>query len=171
MANSTIDIIEMSIPDSDGAGPVTTEDSSTPPVKHPGFSYDDSTDEYIDLFCICGEAFDGAKNVELVVSWKPASSIASSVGVRWEADLIEIVDSSTDIDAISWPTGYTSATGVTSTAPTTLGHIVTATLSFASHGLVAGDKFHCRLYRDVSHAGDDMAGDAYVMYPRFLEAA
>lgn len=169
MAKNNIMFIDMTIPDTQGARRVYTEDSSTIVVKHPGWAFEDSADEHMDLFMICGQDFDSAKNVQLLVTWKPAA--ATTGGVRWEASLIEITDSSTDIDALDWTSGYTAATGATSSAPTPLGECITATLTFSSHGLAAGDKFHCRLYRDVSHAGDTMFGDAYILYPRFQEAS
>lgn len=154
-------ITGMSIPDSNGCEPITVEDASTDAVKYTGWSFDDSTDEYLDLFGYCGAGFDSSKDLEIVITAGKSAADANH-GASFDAVLKKMVDSSTDLDALN-VTGHTASDGALDlTLPATVHQFISGTITFSSHGLSAGDRFHMRLFRDVSDTNDNYPQDVYV---------
>jgi hypothetical protein len=171
MAKSNVIITDMSIPNTNGARPITVEDATTNPVKYPGWAFQASTaNESIDLFGVCTDEFDSSKDIEIRITWTGAS--ATSGNVKWDSYFLRIVDDSTDLDALDVYTDHDLDT-VTDAAPGTATHVTTVTITIAQadHGMTAGDKFHLRLERDQADGADTMSGDAYMLWARLREAA
>ncbi len=104
-------------------------------------------------------------DLSVVIHWMATSATTGSV--RWSVQFERLEANGPDLDASDFQT----ASAVTSAANATSGKlpVATATLT-ALDSAAAGDAFRIALTRDVTHADDDMTGDAEVLAVKVQEA-
>jgi len=156
----TIEKVQFSVPRSGGAGPIVVADASTNARLFTGWSFADAAEEAIDIVCVCQEAFDSTKALEVVLAW---GSAAAAGDVVWKTYYQKLTVHSTDLDALN----ITGA--VTDTVTDTAGSVhqfeeATITIAQADHGLSAGDTFALRIARDGTNGSDSLTSDAYLYW-------
>lgn len=165
MAASTIIIQAFNVPDTNGAGSVTVSDNSTDKAKYPAWSFNATSDSFVDLWGYCAEDFAGG-DLEVEIPWLAASDTVTTHKVRWDTYIDKIVPNSSHTNIATEAVASThTKDSVSSTLSASGSKVTTATITIAAadHALAAGDLFHLRIARDPDHADDDLTGDAYLM--------
>lgn len=122
------------------------------------WAFDASSSEKLDFHGVMSSRYSGA-GFKVRLPWAAAS--ATTGGVRW-AVAFRRLDTAEDLDASH---SY-SEEAATSSAPGTSGYLAYPEIAFTqaqADSIAAGEAFVMRVRRDVSHAGDDMTGDAQVL--------
>jgi len=104
-------------------------------------------------------------DLSVAIYWMATSATTGSV--RWSVQFERLEANGPDLDASDFQT----ASAVTSAANATSGKLAVATATLtALDSAAAGDAFRIALTRDVTHADDDMTGDAEVLAVKVQEA-
>lgn len=130
---------------------------STPAEGVPVYDFDDTTAEYLDLYC----ALNGYGGGGLTVTLDWSATTATSGAVVWGAAIRRVADDAEDVDA-SHSYDYNNASA--DTAASASGERSRATITFSDgadmDSLANGEPFILRVRRNPADGGDDMTGDA-----------
>ena len=139
------------------ATPDSRPGGSSPAEAVPVWDFDDTTDEYIDVYGVLATNYSGG-GLTVALYWSATS--ATSGAVVWRAAIRRIADDADDVDA-SQTYDFNSVTATTASAS---GEVDYTTITFTSgadmDSLAAGEQFILRLTRDADNGSDTMTGDA-----------
>lgn len=132
---------------------------SSPAEAFEVWNFDATTKWYLDLQGFLSPRYN-ATSVKVRLPWMAAT--ATTGGIRWNAGFRRL-DTAEDVDgALTY-----SVQAATGAVPGTSGFPVYTDITFTTgaqiDSLVGGEAFVLRVSRDVSHAGDDMAGYLQLM--------
>ena len=148
------------------ATPDARAGGSSPAESFPVWDFDDTTAEYLDLYCVLSPSYAGG-GLTIVLPWSATS--ATTNAVVWRAAIRRVEDDAEDVDA-SHTYDYNQASA--DTAPSASGEISLPTIAFTSgadmDSLAAGEPFVLRVGRLPTDAGDTMTGDAELWASRVL---
>lgn len=131
---------------------------STDNEAFPVWAFDASSAEKLDLHGVMSSRYSGA-GFKVRLPWVAAS--ATTGGIRWAAAFRRL-DTAEDVNTSH---SY-SEQAATSSAPGTSGYPGYAEIAFTqaqADSIAASEAFVLRIRRDVSHAGDNMTGDAQLL--------
>ena len=139
------------------ATPDSRAGGSSPAEAVPVWDFDDSTDEYIDVYGVLATNYSGG-GLTIALYWSATS--ATTGAVVWRAAIRRIADDAEDVDSAQ-TYDFNSVTATTASAS---GEVDYTTITFTSgadmDSLAAGEQFILRLNRDADNGSDDMTGDA-----------
>lgn len=151
-----VQILEVMLPGTTFPELKSRAGGSTPAERAVIYSFDAATAEYLDFKCRL-HGYDGG-GLTFSLPWSAAS--ATTGGVRWGIAIRALVDDAEDVDA-SHTYDFNE---VTDTAASASGELSYPTITFTNgadmDSWADGELAIVRVYRNVSHAGDDMSGDA-----------
>ena len=131
-------------------------DGSTPVGNMPVYDFDDTTIQYLDVYC----RLNGYGGGGLTVTWDWSAASATSGSVVWGAAIRRIEDDAEDMDS-SHSYDYNDATD---TAASASGDRCSVSIAFTSgadmDSLADAEAFVLRLRRNASSGSDTMNGDA-----------
>ena len=135
--------------------------ASTPAESIVLLYFDDTTQEYIDFYCVMPEHYDGG-GITLTVMFSAAE--AASDVVEWQAAFRRVADDAEDLDTTAHTYVYNA---VVATAPSVIGEVAYDNITFTSgadmDSVVAGDYFILRVTRDPApSSGTNVTGDAAI---------
>lgn len=161
MATGRIQILAVRPPGSSFATPVVIVGGATPAEHIPAWAFDASSAEYLDFLCrLDGYAGGG---LTLTLPWAAAS--ATSGAVVWGAAIRRIQDDAEDLDSTAHSYDFNNASA--DTAPSALKEVSYPTITFTDgadmDSWASGELAIVRVRRNPADAGDDMAGDAYLL--------
>lgn len=134
----------------------TRADGSSPVGNLPVYDFDDTTEEYLDLYC----RLEGYAGGGLTISWDWSATSATTGDVRWGAAIRRIADDAEDMDA-AHTFDYNEATDTTASATGERSRVsITFTDGADMDSLADGESFVLRIRREPGDAADGMAGDA-----------
>ena len=130
---------------------------STPAEAVPVYDYDDTSAEYLDLYCRL-EGYDGG-GLTVTLDWSATS--ATSGAVVWGAAVRRIADDAEDVDSSH---SYDFNDASADTAASASGERSRATITFTDgadmDSLADGEAFVLRIRRDPTNGSDNLTGDA-----------
>ena len=135
--------------------------ASTPAEAILILKYDDTTQKYIDFYCVMPEHYDGG-GITLTVMFS-ANDVASDV-IEWQAAFRRIADDSEDLDSTAHTYVYNA---VVATVPSVIGEVAYDNITFTNgaemDSVVAGDYFILRVTRDPTpSSGTNAAGNGEI---------
>jgi len=125
----------------------------------PTLNFDNAADDEAHYVLMVPYTWDGTTNISFLVDW--AHEVASVAGVTWALEYVSIKAGEAVGGATTTLVEPSGATVINVMQRTTFDPGITAT------DLEAGDSIGLRLYRDVSDAGDTLAGDARLINTHF----
>jgi len=135
--------------------------------SRPVLDFDATTEESAVFSGVMNRAY-AALAVIVDIHYAMTSAIAADTPnseVIWCAQFERVGDGQLDIDSDSFHTAICSAA---TTVPATSGHVDVVSLTFTNQaaidGIVAGEGFRLKIYRDADAGGDDAAGDAELVW-------
>lgn len=151
----------------DGAPPATlyaTMDTlagtSTPAEDIPVLDFDDTTQEYIDFYCMMPAHYGGGGvTVQIVFSTVDTTDV-----VAWQAAFRRVADDAEDLDTTAQTYDYNE---VIATAPSVVGEVAYDNITFTNgadmDSVAAGEYFILRVTRDPTpSSGTNVTGDASI---------
>ena len=134
----------------------TRTGGSTPSENVPVYDFDDTTIEYIDVYC----RLNGYAGGGLTITWDWSATSATSGDVVWSAAIRRIQDDAEDVDT-SQTYDYNDATDTAASASGENSRVsVTFTNGADMDSLADGEAFILRIRRNASNGSDTMSGDA-----------
>jgi hypothetical protein len=142
--------------------------ASTPAESIPVVAFDDTTEEFMDYRGVMPQFFSGGGTT--VIIGYSAAEAAPDV-VAWGAAFRRIADDAEDLDTTSHSYDFNV---VVDTAPSAVGEVAYASITFTAgadmDGVVAGDYFDLRIFRDTTpSSGTDVTGDASIHFIEIRE--
>lgn len=139
------------------AAPDARSGGSTPAESIPVWDFDDTTDEYLDLYCVLASNYSGG-GLTLALYWSATS--ATSGNVVWRSAVRRIADDAEDVDT-SQTYDFNSVTATTANVSGEVAYdVITFTSGADMDSLVAGEQFILRVTRNASSGSDTLVGDA-----------
>jgi hypothetical protein len=139
------------------ATPDSRPGGSTPAEAVPVWDFDDTNDEYIDVYGVLATNYSGG-GLTVALYWSATS--ATTGNVVWRAAIRRIADDAEDVDT-SQTYDFNS---VTATTANVSGEVAYDTITFTSgadmDSLAAGEQFILRITRQAGSGSDSMTGDA-----------
>lgn len=137
----------------------TIAGASTPAEAIPVLDFDDTTQEYMDFYCVMPTTYAGG-GLTIIIGYSAAE--AATDVVDWEIALRRIADDAEDLDTDAHTYSYND---VVDTAPSAVGEVAYATITFTDgadmDSVAAGEYFILRITRDPTpNSGTDVTGDA-----------
>ena len=130
---------------------------STPAENVPVYDFDDTTIEYLDLYC----RLEGYGGGGLTITFDWSATSATSNNVVWGAAIRRIQDDAEDVDTSQT---YDYNDGTADTAASASGERSRQTITFTDgadmDSLADGESFILRIRRNASSGSDTMTGDA-----------
>lgn len=127
--------------------------------NHGVLDFDDSSDEEAVFEAVMPTNYSG-QGIDVTIVWMATSATTDSV--VWGAQFERHADDAFDLDSDS----FDSAQEATGTAPSASGEVSYDTISFTNaqiDGVVAGESYRLKVYRDADAGGDTMTGDAELL--------
>lgn len=135
----------------------TRTGASTPTENVPLYDFDDSTAEYLDIYCRL-ESYAGG-GLTITLDW--SATTATSGDVIWGAAIRRIADDAEDMD-VAHTYDFNDASA--DTAASASGERSRASITFTNgadmDSLADGETFILRIRRNAAAGGDTMTGDA-----------
>lgn len=137
----------------------TMAGASTPAESIPVLDFDDTTQEYMDFYCVMPQHYAGG-GLTIIVGYSAAE--ASTDVIDWEIALRRVADDAEDLDTTAHTYDYNDSVD---TAPSAVGEVGYASVTFTDgadmDSVTAGDYFVLRITRDPTpNSGTDVTGDA-----------
>jgi hypothetical protein len=134
----------------------TRAGGSTPAEAVPVYDFDDTTEEYVDVYC----RLEGYAGGGLTISWDWSATSATTGDVRWGAAIRRVADDAEDIDSAQ-TYDFNEATDTTASASGERSRVtITFTDGADMDSLADGESFILRVRREPGDAADGMTGDA-----------
>lgn len=146
----------------------TITGTSTPAEAIPVLDFDDTTQEYIDFYCVLPGNYAGG-GLTVIIGYSAAE--AATDVIDWEAAIRRIADDAEDLDTTAHTYDYN---GTVDTAPSAIGEVAYASITFTNgadmDSLAAGEYFILRITRDPTpDSGVDVTGDASLHFVHIKE--
>ena len=134
-------------------------DGSTPVAAMPVYDFDDTTVEYLDLYCRL-EGY-GSGGLTITVDW--SATTATTGDVLWSAAIRRIADDAEDMDA-AHTFDYNNATADTAASASGERSRVTVTFTDGADmdSVAVNEYFILRVRRVPTDGNDTLAGDASI---------